>query len=229
MIKAAGLKKIYRSMGTQVAALKGVDLNIEKGEIVAILGPSGCGKSTLLNCLSGIDRSSEGYIEIDGTDITKMNDNQLTCFRARNMGFIFQSYNLIPVLNAVENAELPLLVLETPENQARKRALELLEIVGLKDMAKKIPDTMSGGERQRVAIARALITNPAVVWADEPTGALDTKTGVEIMSLITELNKKNNQTFVIVTHDQRIIKYADRVIHMDSGLIVSSEKVEHKV
>ncbi|MBP7238532.1 MAG: ABC transporter ATP-binding protein, partial [Petrotogaceae bacterium] len=218
MIKAAGLKKIYRSMGTQVTALKGVDLNIEKGEIVAILGPSGCGKSTLLNCLSGIDRSSEGYIEIDGTDITKMNDNQLTCFRARNMGFIFQSYNLIPVLNAVENAELPLLVLETPENQARKRALELLEIVGLKDMAKKIPDTMSGGERQRVAIARALITNPAVVWADEPTGALDTKTGVEIMSLITELNKKNNQTFVIVTHDQRIIKYADRVIHMDSGL-----------
>ncbi|HPO27102.1 MAG TPA: ABC transporter ATP-binding protein, partial [Petrotogaceae bacterium] len=181
MIKAAGLKKIYRSMGTQVTALKGVDLNIEKGEIVAILGPSGCGKSTLLNCLSGIDRSSEGYIEIDGTDITKMNDNQLTCFRARNMGFIFQSYNLIPVLNAVENAELPLLVLETPENQARKRALELLEIVGLKDMAKKIPDTMSGGERQRVAIARALITNPAVVWADEPTGALDTKTGVEIM------------------------------------------------
>ncbi|HQI79549.1 MAG TPA: ABC transporter ATP-binding protein, partial [Petrotogaceae bacterium] len=161
--------------------------------------------------------------------ITKMNDNQLTCFRARNMGFIFQSYNLIPVLNAVENAELPLLVLETPENQARKRALELLEIVGLKDMAKKIPDTMSGGERQRVAIARALITNPAVVWADEPTGALDTKTGVEIMNLITELNKKNNQTFVIVTHDQRIIKYADRVIHMDSGLIVSSEKVEHKV
>jgi len=158
-----------------------------------------------------------------------MNDNQLTCFRARNMGFIFQSYNLIPVLNAVENAELPLLVLETPENQARKRALELLEIVGLKDMAKKIPDTMSGGERQRVAIARALITNPAVVWADEPTGALDTKTGVEIMNLITELNKKNNQTFVIVTHDQRIIKYADRVIHMDSGLIVSSEKVEHKV
>jgi len=145
------------------------------------------------------------------------------------MGFIFQSYNLIPVLNAVENAELPLLVLETPENQARKRALELLEIVGLKDMAKKIPDTMSGGERQRVAIARALITNPAVVWADEPTGALDTKTGVEIMNLITELNKKNNQTFVIVTHDQRIIKYADRVIHMDSGLIVSSEKVEHKV
>ena len=201
MIKAAGLKKIYRSMGTQVTALKGVDLNIEKGEIVAILGPSGCGKSTLLNCLSGIDRSSEGYIEIDGTDITKMNDNQLTCFRARNMGFIFQSYNLIPVLNAVENAELPLLVLETPENQARKRALELLEIVGLKDMAKKIPDTMSGGERQRVAIARALITNPAVVWADEPTGALDTKTGVEIMNLITELNKKNNQTFVIVTHD----------------------------
>ncbi|SHF17503.1 putative ABC transport system ATP-binding protein [Marinitoga hydrogenitolerans DSM 16785] len=219
MIKTINLKKIYKNEGIEVPALKGINLEIKDGEMVSILGPSGSGKSTLLNCLSGIDKPTEGKIIINNVDITTLKDDELTTFRAKNMGFIFQFFNLIPVLNAVENVELPLLILGYNEKKARKIAENILIEVGLKDRMKNFPNMLSGGEAQRVAIARALVTKPKIVWADEPTGALDTKTGMNIMNLIKELNEKNNQTFVIVTHDPRITEYTQRILKMDSGLL----------
>jgi putative ABC transport system ATP-binding protein len=219
MIKTINLKKVYKSEDIEVHALKGINLEIKEGEMVSILGPSGSGKSTLLNCLSGIDKPTEGQVIINDVDITTLKDDELTNFRAKNMGFIFQFFNLIPVLNAVENVELPLLVLGYDEKKARELAEEMLIEVGLKDRMKNFPNMLSGGEAQRVAIARALVSKPKIVWADEPTGALDTKTGVSIMNLIVELNKKNNQTFVIVTHDPRITEYTERILKMDSGIL----------
>jgi putative ABC transport system ATP-binding protein len=223
MIKTINLKKIYKNDDIEVHALKGINLEIFEGEMVSILGPSGSGKSTLLNCLSGIDKPTEGQVIIDGVDITTLKDDELTKFRAEKMGFVFQFFNLIPVLNAVENVELPLLVLGYNEKEARELAQEILIEVGLKDRMKNFPNMLSGGEAQRVAIARALVTKPKIVWADEPTGALDTKTGMTIMNLIKELNEKNNQTFVIVTHDPRITEYTQRILRMDSGILVEHE------
>lgn len=219
MIKTINLKKVYKNEGVEVHALKGINIEIKEGEMVSILGPSGSGKSTLLNCLSGIDKPTEGKVIINNVDITSLKDDELTNFRAKNMGFIFQFFNLIPVLNAVENVELPLLILGYDEKKARELAEKMLVEVGLKDRMKNFPNMLSGGEAQRVAIARALVSKPKIVWADEPTGALDTKTGVSIMNLIVELNKKNNQTFVIVTHDPRITEYTERILKMDSGLL----------
>jgi len=224
MIKTVNLKKTYKNEGVEVHALKGINLEIFEGEMVSILGPSGSGKSTLLNCLSGIDKPTDGQVIINGTDITKLKDDDLTTFRAKNMGFIFQFFNLIPVLNAVENVELPLLIQGYNEKRARKAAEEILIEVGLKDRMKNFPNMLSGGEAQRVAIARALVTRPKIVWADEPTGALDTKTGMSIMNLIKNLNEKNNQTFVIVTHDPRITEYTERTLEMDSGLLVEKKR-----
>ncbi|WP_129409142.1 ABC transporter ATP-binding protein [Marinitoga lauensis] len=225
MIKTINLKKTYKNEGVEVHALKGINLEIKDGEMVSILGPSGSGKSTLLNCLSGIDKPTEGKVIIDNIDITTLKDDDLTTFRAKNMGFIFQFFNLIPVLNAVENVELPLLVLGYNEKEARGMAEEMLIEVGLKDRMKNFPNMLSGGEAQRVAIARALVTKPKIVWADEPTGALDTKTGISIMNLIRELNEKNNQTFVIVTHDPRITEYTRRILKMDSGILTEHENL----
>lgn len=221
MILTENLKKIYNTGDLEVNALNGINLKIDEGKIVSILGPSGSGKSTLLNCLSGIDRPTEGKIKVAGIEITDLKDNELTLFRAKNMGFIFQSYNLIPVLNSVENVELPLLINGENEKEARKKALEMLEMVGLSKRSKSFPSMLSGGESQRVAIARALVTTPKIVWADEPTGALDTKTSMEIMKLIVKLNKENAQTFVIVTHDVRITEYSSKIFEMDSGKIIS--------
>jgi len=226
LIITENLCKIYKTKEFEVSALKDVNINIEKGKIISILGPSGSGKSTLLNCLSGIDRPTAGKVIIDGTDIYSMKDDGITKFRAKNMGFIFQSYNLIPVLSVIENVELPLLVLGENESSARKKSLELIEKVGLSKRAKYFPNQLSGGEAQRVSIARALVASPKIVWADEPTGALDTKTGKEIMSLITDLNRENDQTFVIVTHDQRITAYSDEIFEMDSGEIIKMYKSE---
>lgn len=223
MIKTINLKKIYKNDEIEVHALKGINLEIFEGEMVSILGPSGSGKSTLLNCLSGIDKPTEGQVIIDGVDITTLKDDELTKFRAEKMGFVFQFFNLIPVLNAVENVELPLLVLGYSEKEARELAQEMLIEVGLKDRMKNFPNMLSGGEAQRVAIARALVTKPKIVWADEPTGALDTKTGMTIMNLIKDLNEKNNQTFVIVTHDPRITEYTQRILRMDSGMLYEHE------
>lgn len=223
-VEVRDLSKTYRSGEVSVEALKGVSFDIHEGEILAILGPSGCGKSTLLNCLSGIDTPTEGKVTIKGVDLHSLKDDEKTRFRAMNMGFVFQFYNLIPVLKAVENVELAMLTMGSNEKKAREAAMEILAKVNLREREHYLPSRLSGGERQRVSIARALVHKPAIVWADEPTGALDTKTSNDLMNLITELNETFNQTFVIVTHDERVSAFSNRVLHMDSGSILKIEE-----
>jgi ABC-type lipoprotein export system ATPase subunit len=219
IIEASGVHKIYDTGTVKVHALRGIDVNIQKGEMVSLIGPSGCGKTTLLNCLSGLDNINEGSIKVEGTEIATMSDIEKTAYRARHIGFIFQFYNLLPVLNAVENVELPLLVAhEKPEN-ARRKAIETLELVGLSDWEAHLPSELSGGQRQRVTIARALVNDPLIVFGDELTGDLDRDTSEVIMDLICRLNKENNQTFVIVTHDHKVAERAHRVLKMGSGII----------
>ncbi|NLT37774.1 MAG: ABC transporter ATP-binding protein [Methanomassiliicoccus sp.] len=228
IIRCEGVVKTYVTGDITVQALKGITMEIEKGEMVAIMGPSGCGKTTLLNCLSGIDDVTSGKIYIEDQEITSMNDNSKTNFRARRMGFIFQFYNLLPVLTATENVELPLLIAGTPQQEARSKALELLDTVGLSQRADLRPNALSGGERQRVTIARALSNTPAIVWADEPTGDLDVRTSDDVVSLMRRLNKENGQTFIIVTHDPEVGARCDRIIHMRDGNIVTTNgNVEH--
>ncbi len=220
IIQARNVKKIYRNGHLRVEALKGINMSVAPGEIIAIMGQSGCGKTTLLNCLSGLDIIDEGDIFIRGDNLRALSDNERTTYRARHMGFIFQDFNLLPVLTAVENVELPMLVSKVPSRKARKRALEVLDMVGLSDRAQHRPAELSGGQRQRVTIARALTNNPAIVWADEPTGNLDSETATEIMDLLYRLNKENGQTFVIVTHAMEVGKKANRIITMQDGRIV---------
>ena len=220
IIQARNVKKIYRNGHLRVEALKGIDLSVAPGEIVAIMGQSGCGKTTLLNCLSGLDTIDEGDVFIRGDNLRDLSDNERTAYRARHMGFIFQDFNLLPVLTAVENVELPMLVSKVPSRKARKRALEVLDMVGLSDRAQHRPAELSGGQRQRVTIARALTNDPAIVWADEPTGNLDSETATEIMDLLYRLNKENGQTFVVVTHAMEVGKRANRIITMRDGSIV---------
>ena len=217
IVRASGVRKVYRS-GAEVEALKKVDLDVIRGEMVAIVGPSGCGKTTLLNCLSGLERIEEGEILIDGTNLATMKDDERTEFRARSMGFVFQAFNLLPVLSAVENVEIPLLLIGTGAREGRKRALETLEQVGLGHRADHRPDQLSGGEQQRVAVARALVHRPAVVWADEPTGNLDTESTDAVMELFGTLNREG-QTVVMVTHEARIAAGAARTVSMRDGMI----------
>lgn len=221
IIKCSDVKKTYVTGEVVVEALKGVSLEVRQGEMVAIMGPSGCGKTTLLNCLSGIDDVTAGRIEIEETDLTTLNDDQKSRFRAQRMGFIFQFYNLLPVLTAIENVELPLLICGEDPSKAREKAMALLTLVGLKDRAMLRPNALSGGERQRVTIARALVNKPALVWADEPTGDLDKKTADDVVALMRRLNKEGGETFVIVTHDPEVGEKCDRIIHMRDGLIIS--------
>ena len=223
MIEARELRKTYNGGDVKVEALKGVNLAVRKGEMVAIMGPSGCGKTTLLNSLSGLDDITSGEVLIAGDSIGEMSDRRRTRFRAQKMGFIFQSYNLMPVLSAVENVELPLLVAGAKPKDARKQALWALEMVGLADQAHKRPNEMSGGQQQRVTVARSFVNEPAIVWADEPTGALDSETSKEIMDLLVRLNAEQEQTFVLVTHDAAVAKRAHRTIKMNDGLIESDE------
>jgi ABC-type lipoprotein export system ATPase subunit len=223
MIEARELRKTYNGGKVEVEALKGVNLAVRKGEMVAIMGPSGCGKTTLLNSLSGLDDITSGEVLIAGDSIGEMSDRKRTRFRAEKMGFIFQSYNLMPVLSAVENVELPLLVAGAKPKDARKQALWALEMVGLADQAHKRPNEMSGGQQQRVTVARSFVNEPAIVWADEPTGALDSETSKEIMDLLVRLNAEQEQTFVLVTHDAAVAKRAHRTIRMNDGLIESDE------
>jgi|SRR6266496_3880391 len=223
IIQAQKVKKTYRSGNLRVDALKGIDLAVEKGEMVAIMGQSGCGKTTLLNCLAGLDSIDEGDIFIRGDNLRDLSDNERTAYRARHMGFVFQEFNLLPVLSAVENVELPMLVSRTPSKKARKRALEMLDIVGLSDRAQHRPAELSGGQRQRVTIARALTNDPAIVWADEPTGNLDSETALEVMDLLYRLNRENGQTFVVVTHALDVGQRANRIIRMRDGRIVSEQ------
>ena len=220
MVRAVKAHKVYNSGAVSVHALRGIDLDIRKGEMVAVMGPSGCGKTTLLNCLSGLDDLSEGEVFIEGVPLTKMSDRAKTKYRALRMGFIFQSYNLLPVLTALENVELPLLVAGAPPKDARTRAQEMLEAGDLADFARHKPSELSAGQQQRVAVARALVNRPAIVWADEPTGNLDSDTSAQIMQLLHAMNRTNRQTFVVVTHDPAISGYADRTLRMRNGQIV---------
>ncbi len=224
IIELQDVVKSYRSGGVEVQALRGVSLQVQRGEMVAIMGASGCGKTTLLNCMSGLDSIDSGVVSIDGTDIATLNDKKKTSYRAQNMGFIFQTYNLLPVLSAVENVELPLVVSGTNAGEARRRALEALERVDLAVKANQRPAQLSGGQRQRVTIARSIVNNPAIVWADEPTGALDSKTANDIVTLMETLNRDHNQTFVLVTHDAAIGKRCHRLVRMSDGSIVSEER-----
>lgn len=221
IIQAYNVKKIYRSGQLRVEALSGVNLEVSQGEMVAIMGQSGSGKTTLLNCLSGLDSIDEGDIFIRGENLRDLSDNERTTYRARHMGFIFQDFNLLPVLTAVENVELPMLVSRVPTRKARKKALEMLDLVGLSARAWHRPAELSGGQRQRVTIARALTNDPAIVWADEPTGNLDSETADEIMHLLTRLNKENGQTFIVVTHAREVGERANRIITMRDGKIVT--------
>jgi putative ABC transport system ATP-binding protein len=222
MIQAHRLFKAYRTGKVEVQALRGVDLEVQKGEMVAIMGPSGCGKTTLLNCVSGLDEFDDGEVLIEGVNLASMNDRARTRYRAQRMGFIFQTFNLLPVISAVENVELPLLVSSVRPAEARQRALAALEQVGLGDRVHHRPAELSGGQRQRVTIARALVNNPAIVWADEPTGNLDSKTTADVIDLMRQLNREQGQTFVMVTHNHEISKQCNRIVRMQDGQIVTS-------
>jgi putative ABC transport system ATP-binding protein len=219
IIRATSVTKTYDTGTTRINALNNVDLTIHRGEMVAVMGPSGSGKTTLLNCLSGLDYVDTGEIWLDGKNLADMSDRERTEYRANKMGFIFQVYNLLPVLNAVENVELPLLVSGVGAKEARRRSMEALEQVGLEDWAKHRPAELSGGQRQRVTIARSLVNNPAIVWADEPTGALDSQTAEEIMGLMRNLNAEAGLTLVLVTHDPGVGNQAERIIEMRDGEI----------
>ena len=220
IVEATNVVKIYDTGRVKVPALRGVSLTVYRGEMVAIMGPSGSGKTTLLNCLSGLDTIDEGMILIAGKELARLPDDVRSEFRARHMGFVFQLFNLIPVLSALENVELPALLAGIRPSEARRRAWAVLEQVGLVDRAGHKPAELSGGQQQRVAIARALVNQPDIIWADEPTGNLDTETADEVMALLRRLNRENGQTFVIVTHDPRIGSMCDRVIQMRDGLII---------
>jgi putative ABC transport system ATP-binding protein len=219
MVEARAVEKSYEAGGARVRALREVDLSIPSGEMVAIMGPSGCGKTTLLNCLSGLDEFDAGEVLVGGESISGMSDRRRTRFRAESMGFVFQTYNLIPVLSAVENVELPLLVAGARPREARGRANVALETVGVPEQAHKRPAEMSGGQQQRVTVARSLVNDPAIVWADEPTGALDSETSRAIMDLLVRLNQEGGQTFVLVTHDASVARRAHRIVRMRDGVI----------
>ncbi|MGH2548551.1 MAG: ABC transporter ATP-binding protein [Thermomicrobiales bacterium] len=217
IISANSVVKTYDTGSATVQALKKIDFAVERGEMVAVMGPSGCGKTTLLNTLSGLDTIDEGTIWLEGKDLATMSDKERTRYRAQRMGFIFQVYNLLPVLSAVENVELTLLLSGVRPRQARERAEAALEQVGLSEWAKHRPAELSGGQRQRVTIARSLVNDPAIIWADEPTGALDSKTADEIIGLMRDLNEKSGLTIVMVTHDKGVGDRCDRIVRMRDG------------
>jgi putative ABC transport system ATP-binding protein len=228
MFVAERVRKVYRTGAEEVVALNDVDLVVGDGEFVSVMGPSGSGKTTLLNCCSGLDDVDGGRVLLDGVDLHLSSDAERTSNRASSMGFIFQAYNLIPVFNAVENVELPLLLAGIDSKDARRRALETLERVGVGERAKHRPSELSGGEQQRVTVARALAGRPRVVWADEPTGALDSETAERVMELLRELNA-DGLTLIVVTHDESVGKSASRLVRMRDGRIVSDDRVGNAV
>lgn len=228
VIEARDVSKYYLSGKEQFAALSHVNLRISKGEFISIMGPSGSGKTTLLNCLSGLDRISEGAVFVNGSNLAEMRDAAISRFRAKNMGFVFQNYALLPVFSTVENVELPALILGEKASAARQKALATLELVGMSNRAGFKPSQLSGGEQQRAAIARALVNSPEVIWADEPTGNLDTESGRVIMELFSTLNKTLSATVVVVTHDERVASYTGRRIGITDGRIVrTSDGFQH--
>ncbi len=217
------VKKIYMLDKTEVHALRGIDLAIKEGEFVCIAGPSGSGKTTILNLIGCIDKPTEGKVLIDNEDVSKFNDKKLTNYRLNKLGFIFQSFNLIPVLNVYENIEFPLLLQKNiSKNQRKERVMHFIKEVGLEDRIKNKPSELSGGQRQRVAIARALVTNPIIVLADEPTANLDSETGEKIIALMKKINENEKTTFIFSTHDPDIMKHAQRIIKLHDGRIINS-------
>lgn len=215
ILETINLGKTYGKKEVKVNALKDINLNIDKGEFVAIIGPSGSGKSTMLHLLGGLERASNGIIKVNGVDISKLSDRELAEYRRKDVGFIFQQFNLIPVLNVRENIELPLMI--GNEDIDENHIKELIDILGLKDREKHLPSQLSGGQQQRVAIGRALSTKPSIILADEPTGNLDSKTTEEVMNLLKVSSKKFNQTLIIITHDNSIAQNADRIISIVDG------------
>lgn len=228
IIQLENVRKVYRMGNEKIVALNDINLNFQKGKIYCLLGKSGSGKSTLLNMIAGLEKPTKGKIIIHGKHLEKMNEKELAKFRQTYIGFVFQSYNLLPTLTALENVTLPLIFRKTPKNIRNKRAKQMLESVGLGNRLKHKPSQMSGGQQQRVSIARAFVNNPEVVFADEPTGNLDTKTTYEMMDLITEFARKNNQTLIIVTHDLEISVYADTIIHIRDGNVEKIEENERR-
>ncbi len=220
LIRTEKLTKIYGTGETAVTALKDVTLSIEGGEFVAVMGPSGCGKSTLLHLLGGLDQPSEGEVLIDGAALSQLSDEKLTVLRRRRIGFVFQFFNLIPVLDATENTAMPLILDGMPAGKARRVAREWLEKVGLANRAGNRPDQLSGGQQQRVAVARAMIANPVLILADEPTGNLDSRSSDDIAGLLRQVSDQWGRAVVMVTHDPRIAAYADRIIFLKDGEIV---------
>jgi putative ABC transport system ATP-binding protein len=226
VIKTSKIHKVYNPTKIPVHALNGVDLEITKGEFTAIVGPSGSGKSTLLNIIGGLDRPTEGEIVVGGQDISKLNDNQLIDFRKNNIGFVFQAYNLIPVLTAKENVEFVMLLQNRSKKERDARVLELMNAVGLSDKLNNRPAELSGGQQQRVAVARALAAKPTFILADEPTANLDSKSTANLLDIMAKLNREENITFVFSTHDQRVVDRARRIITLEDGLIKSDEHFE---
>lgn len=227
VIQVKKLYKIYRVGETKVYALNGVDFSLYKGEFCAIVGPSGSGKSTLLNMLAGLEKPTKGEIVIAGRHIEKLSERQLVTFRREHVGFIFQSYNLLNTMNAVENVALPLSFRGISRKKRLETARSYMKLVGVEKQAKHMPNQMSGGQQQRVGIARALAVNPKIIFADEPTGNLDSKTTMEVINLMRKIVREQNQTLVMVTHDNTLASYADRLIHVIDGKIVKIEETDH--
>jgi len=224
VVKAEDLEKIYYMGKVAVPALRGVNLAFRREEFVVVMGPSGSGKTTLLNLIGALDKPTRGKVYVDGEDLTTLDEGKLTKIRRKKIGFVFQFYNLIPVLTAFENVELPMLISGKNKEDRQRRAFQLIETMGLSDRSEHRPDELSGGEQQRVAIARSLANEPAIILADEPTGDLDTKTGQEVILALHNAAKKENVTVVVVTHDPVVTEKADRILEMRDGKIVNEKK-----
>ena len=226
MIENKNITKVYKMGEIDLTVIKDLSLNIEYGEFIAIVGPSGSGKSTVLNILGCLDKPTSGQVLIDGLDVTTLDTTDLAIFRGENIGFIFQSFNLIPVLSVYENIEYPLIMIQNlPQEERNKRIMQLLKDVDMLDQKDKFPEQLSGGQRQRVAIARALVTKPKIVFADEPTANLDTNTSNQIITLMRNIQKEFNTTFIFATHDEKIVTAVDRIITIVDGVITDDKRV----